>query len=217
MSALARIPFSILDLAPIVQGRDAADAFRNTVAVAQQAERLGYNRFWLAEHHNINGVASSATAVLIGHVAAHQDAARGLGRRDAAQSRAADHRRAVRHAGNPVSRPHRPGPGPRARQRRRHAARAAARRRSGLEFPRWLKSCAASWRPRVRDSRCARFRRRSGYSHLAARVERLQRPHGRRAGPAVLLRRSFLARGHGRDAPLPAPVRRPPRCPSPIR
>ena len=47
-----------------------ADAFRNTVAVAQ-AERLGYNRFWLAEHHNINGVASSATAVLIGHVAAH--------------------------------------------------------------------------------------------------------------------------------------------------
>ncbi|MBR8654522.1 LLM class flavin-dependent oxidoreductase [Achromobacter sp. Marseille-Q0513] len=71
MSALARIPFSILDLAPIVQGRDAADAFRNTVAVAQQAERLGYNRFWLAEHHNINGVASSATAVLIGHVAAH--------------------------------------------------------------------------------------------------------------------------------------------------
>ena len=135
MSALARIPFSILDLAPIVQGRDAADAFRNTVAVAQQAERLGYNRFWLAEHHNINGVASSATAVLIGHVAAHQDAARGLGRRDAAQSRAADHRRAVRHAGNPVSRPHRPGPGPRARQRRRHAARAAARPRSGLEFP----------------------------------------------------------------------------------
>ncbi|MBP6706995.1 MAG: MsnO8 family LLM class oxidoreductase, partial [Achromobacter sp.] len=71
MSALARIPFSILDLAPIVQDRDAADAFRNTIAVAQQAERLGYNRFWLAEHHNINGVASSATAVLIGHVAAH--------------------------------------------------------------------------------------------------------------------------------------------------
>ena len=71
-------PHSLFDPGPgpIVQGRDAADAFRNTVAVAQQAERLGYNRFWLAEHHNINGVASSATAVLIGHVAAHQDAAR---------------------------------------------------------------------------------------------------------------------------------------------
>ena len=66
-------PHSLFDPGPgpIVQGRDAADAFRNTVAVAQQAERLGYNRFWLAEHHNINGVASSATAVLIGHVAAH--------------------------------------------------------------------------------------------------------------------------------------------------
>ena len=69
MSSLARIPFSVLDLAPIVQGRDAADAFRNTVALAQHVERLGYKRFWLAEHHNINGVASSATAVLIGHVA----------------------------------------------------------------------------------------------------------------------------------------------------
>ncbi|AVJ27921.1 LLM class flavin-dependent oxidoreductase [Achromobacter spanius] len=71
MSALANIPFSVLDLAPIVQGRDAADAFRNTVALAQHVEQLGYNRFWLAEHHNINGIASSATAVLIGHVAGH--------------------------------------------------------------------------------------------------------------------------------------------------
>lgn len=71
MSALARIPFSVLDLAPIVQGHDAADAFRNSVAVAQHVERLGYKRFWLAEHHNINGVASSATAVLIGHIASH--------------------------------------------------------------------------------------------------------------------------------------------------
>lgn len=71
MSALARIPFSVLDLAPIKQGRDAAEAFRNTVDLAQHVERWGYNRFWLAEHHNITGVASSATAVLIGHVAGH--------------------------------------------------------------------------------------------------------------------------------------------------
>ncbi len=69
MSSLANIPFSLLDLAPIVQGGNAADAFRNTVALAQHAERLGYQRFWLAEHHNITGVASSATAVLIGLVA----------------------------------------------------------------------------------------------------------------------------------------------------
>ena len=66
-------PHSLFDPGPGSHrpGPRRADAFRNTVAVAQQAERLGYNRFWLAEHHNINGVASSATAVLIGHVAAH--------------------------------------------------------------------------------------------------------------------------------------------------
>ncbi|MFC4274420.1 LLM class flavin-dependent oxidoreductase [Achromobacter aloeverae] len=71
MTALSDVPFSVLDLAPIAQNRSAADAFRNTVELAQHVERLGYNRFWLAEHHNINGIASSATAVLIGHVAGH--------------------------------------------------------------------------------------------------------------------------------------------------
>lgn len=71
MKALSDIPFSVLDLAPITQGRTAADAFRNTVDLARHTERLGYNRYWLAEHHNINGIASSATAVLIGHVAAN--------------------------------------------------------------------------------------------------------------------------------------------------
>ena len=71
MTTLSDIPFSVLDLAPIAQGRTAADAFRNTVDLARHVEKLGYQRFWLAEHHNINGIASSATAVLIGHVAAH--------------------------------------------------------------------------------------------------------------------------------------------------
>ncbi|ANN66670.1 LLM class flavin-dependent oxidoreductase [Bordetella bronchialis] len=71
MKPLSEIPLSVLDLAPIAQGRTAADAFRNTVELARHVEALGYNRFWLAEHHNINGIASSATAVLIGHVAAH--------------------------------------------------------------------------------------------------------------------------------------------------
>jgi luciferase family oxidoreductase group 1 len=63
------IPFSILDLAPIVEGADAARAFRNTLDLAQHAERWGYRRFWLAEHHNMPGVASAATAVVIAHVA----------------------------------------------------------------------------------------------------------------------------------------------------
>lgn len=60
---------SILDLAPIVKGGTAAQAFRNTLDLAQHAERWGYHRFWLAEHHNIPGVASAATSVVIGHVA----------------------------------------------------------------------------------------------------------------------------------------------------
>ena len=63
------IPFSVLDLAPIIQGSDAAHSFRNTVDLAQHAERWGYNRYWLAEHHGMPGIASAATAVLIGHVA----------------------------------------------------------------------------------------------------------------------------------------------------
>ena len=64
------IPFSILDLSPINQGGDAAQSFRNTLDLARHGERWGYRRFWLAEHHGMPGIASAATAVLIGHVAA---------------------------------------------------------------------------------------------------------------------------------------------------
>ncbi|MCW2998483.1 MAG: hypothetical protein JWN65_2032 [Solirubrobacterales bacterium] len=67
------IPFSILDLAPIRRGDSVGDALRGTLDLAQHAERWGYNRFWLAEHHNMPGIASSSTAVLIGHVAAHTE------------------------------------------------------------------------------------------------------------------------------------------------
>src|SRR5690242_13770340 len=63
------IPFSVLDLAPIKQGSDAAQAFRNSLDLAQHAERWGFKRFWLAEHHNMTGIASAATSVVIGHVA----------------------------------------------------------------------------------------------------------------------------------------------------
>jgi luciferase family oxidoreductase group 1 len=65
------IPFSVLDLSPIIEGGDAAQSFRNTVDLARHAERWGYTRFWLAEHHGMPGIASAATAVLIGHVAAN--------------------------------------------------------------------------------------------------------------------------------------------------
>ena len=63
------IPFSVLDLAPIVEGGDAALALRQSLELARHVERLGYRRFWLAEHHNMPGIASAATAVVIAHVA----------------------------------------------------------------------------------------------------------------------------------------------------
>ncbi len=64
------VPLSVLDLSPIVEGGDAANSFRNSADLARHAERLGYRRYWLAEHHNMPGIASAATAVVIGHVAA---------------------------------------------------------------------------------------------------------------------------------------------------
>ena len=64
------IPLSVLDLAPILEGGDAGQALRNTVDLARQAERLGYHRYWLAEHHNMAGIASAATSVVIGQVGA---------------------------------------------------------------------------------------------------------------------------------------------------
>jgi luciferase family oxidoreductase group 1 len=70
MSALlSKIPFSVLDLAPLREGGTTADAFRDTLDLARHVERWGYRRFWLAEHHNIYGIACSATSVLIGYVA----------------------------------------------------------------------------------------------------------------------------------------------------
>ncbi len=63
-------PCSVLDLAPIAEGSSAAEALKNSLDLARHAEAWGYHRFWLAEHHNMPGIASAATAVLIGHIAA---------------------------------------------------------------------------------------------------------------------------------------------------
>lgn len=63
------IPYSLLDLSPVPEGRTVRDALANTGALAQAAEQAGYRRYWLAEHHNMTGIASAATAVVIGHVA----------------------------------------------------------------------------------------------------------------------------------------------------
>jgi luciferase family oxidoreductase group 1 len=71
LAATGAFPVSILDLAPIASGQTAADSFAASVALAQRAELLGYQRVWYAEHHNMPTIASSATSVLIAHVAAH--------------------------------------------------------------------------------------------------------------------------------------------------
>jgi luciferase family oxidoreductase group 1 len=69
VSSSPAVPLSVLDLAPIVQGGTVAQSLRNTLALARHVERLGFRRYWVAEHHNIPGVASAATAVVIAHVA----------------------------------------------------------------------------------------------------------------------------------------------------
>lgn len=66
---LADIPISILDLVPILAGKTPADSFRNSLDLAQHADRWGFKRYWMAEHHNMAGIASSATSVLIGYIA----------------------------------------------------------------------------------------------------------------------------------------------------
>ena len=69
MKTESKIVLSVLDLAGVREGGTVSESFRNTVKLAQAAEAWGYRRFWLAEHHNMAGIASAATSVLIGHVA----------------------------------------------------------------------------------------------------------------------------------------------------
>src|ERR1700756_3520557 len=63
------VPLSVLDLSPIIEGGDAGQSLRNSLDLAQHVEALGYQRFWMAEHHNMPGIASAATAVALAHVA----------------------------------------------------------------------------------------------------------------------------------------------------
>jgi hypothetical protein len=99
------IPFSVLDLSPVIEGGDVSQSLANTLDLARQAERLGYKRYWLAEHHNMPGIASAATAVVIGHVAAGTKTIR-VG---------AGGIMLPNHAGGASSLPHRPRAGPCAR------------------------------------------------------------------------------------------------------
>src|SRR5579859_3367024 len=69
MTELRDVPLSVLDLAPVSSGSSSAVALRNSLDLARHAERLGFHRYWVAEHHNMVGIASSSPAVLIGHIA----------------------------------------------------------------------------------------------------------------------------------------------------
>ncbi len=99
--------FSVLDLAPVPEGGTPADALRRGLELARHAEALGYRRYWVAEHHNMIGIASAATSVVIGYVAGGTRTIRvGAGRHHVAQPLSDGHCRAVRHARNAISRPH---------------------------------------------------------------------------------------------------------------
>src|ERR1700716_1389200 len=68
---LSDIPISVLDLATILAGKKPAETYKNSIDLAQHVERWGFKRYWLAEHHSMESIASSATSVLIGHIASH--------------------------------------------------------------------------------------------------------------------------------------------------
>ena len=98
---------SILDLVRVTEETDARGALDNARDIAVHAEAWGYRRIWVAEHHNMPGIASAATSVVIGHIAAGTKTIRvGAGRYHAPQPCALRDRRAIRDAGASVSRPH---------------------------------------------------------------------------------------------------------------
>ena len=151
------VKLSILDLAHVPVGSDVSQALRNTLDLARHVDELGYQRYWLAEHHNMPGIASAATAVVIGQVAGGTKThPRGRGRHHAAQSFAAGDRRAVRHARGAVSRAastwawvarRAPMGSP--------GARCAAIRARPSIFPTMCRSCSSCWARCSPGSACA--------------------------------------------------------------
>ena len=116
-------PISVLDLAPIPKGATPAEALRRTLDLAQHAEQWGFHRYWLAEHHNMIGIASAATAVVIGYVAGGTRTIRvgagGIMLPNHAPLVIAEQFGTLE---SPLSRTHRLGPGPSARHRSAHAS-----------------------------------------------------------------------------------------------
>jgi hypothetical protein len=140
------IPYSVLDLSPDPRRLQRRRCARQYARPRPPCGRdWGYRRYWLAEHHNSTGIASAATSILIGHVAGgHEDHPRRRRRHHAAQPCAAGHRRAVRHAGDALSRPHRSRSRPGARNRHGDRGRCAAAATSMTDISRTTSSnCSA--------------------------------------------------------------------------
>jgi alkanesulfonate monooxygenase SsuD/methylene tetrahydromethanopterin reductase-like flavin-dependent oxidoreductase (luciferase family) len=101
------IPLSVLDLSPIAAGSKDSEALTNTLDLARTVDRLGYTRYWLAEHHSIPSVASTAPEIMIGHVASVTERVRvGSGGDDAPKSCSVTDRRRVPGSGSVTSRRH---------------------------------------------------------------------------------------------------------------
>ena len=189
-------PLSILDLARVTEGADARAALDNARDLAAHAEQWGYRRIWVAEHHNMPGDRQRRDVDRDrphrrGH--AH-DPGRG-GRDHAAEPRALCHRRAVRHAGAPVSGPHRPRAWPRPGHGPAHLARAAARAGGRRELSAGRSraaglSCAGGARPANPGGSGGR----NGRADLDPRVEQFRRDARRRIRAALFLRLAFRAR-----------------------
>ena len=153
------VPLSVLDLAPISEGSDAATALRNTVDLAQHAERWGYRRYWIAEHHFV-AVASSSPAVLVGQLAAATERIRvGTAAVQLGPHHRRRRRRGLRHARRLSPGPHRPRrrpvrprkpPPAKADQRRRRSRRANGARSTASSFPLPFDVSALMKNPRLR-------------------------------------------------------------------
>ena len=192
------IPLSILDLAPVPEGSDVSQSLANTIDLARHAERLGYKRYWLAEHHNMPGIASAATSVVIGAVAAATTTIRvgagGVMLPNHAPLVIAEQFGTLAAL---LSRPHRPGPGPRARlgpgARR---GRCAARCSGDVDaFPQDVMELMQWFAPATPDQRIiASARRGPGRADLDPGLLDLRGAAGGPPGPALRLRQPFRAR-----------------------
>ena len=191
---------SILDLAPIGRGESASDSFAASVALAQQAEELGYERVWYAEHHNMPTIASSATSVLIAHIGAHTQRIR-LGAGGVMLPNHAPLTIAEQFGTLAAMYPDRIdlglGRAPGSDQNTMYAL--APQSRIGGGVPPGRHGAAGLSR---RPQRRARSRRRSGQRltgpALHPRLVTVRRTAGRGAGPAVRVRVALRAGGAGR-------------------